>query len=88
MTDFNENLRALNQAKGNLDYATNLLLDDATAEEPVNDAYMLMVQQVKYPKIRQDLELLYKLKFTNFEDNLNAISQASGDVEIARKSLV
>jgi len=44
MTDFNENLRALNQAKGNLDYASNLLLDDATAEEPVNDTYMLMVQ--------------------------------------------
>lgn len=29
MTDFNENLRALNQSKGNLEYASNLLLDGA-----------------------------------------------------------
>jgi hypothetical protein len=88
MTDFNENLRAINQAKGNLDYASNLLLDCAKTEELTVDAYMTMVQKVKYPKMRQDLELLYKLKFTNFEENLNAISLAKGDVEVARKSLV
>jgi hypothetical protein len=37
--------------------------------------------------MRKDLELLYKLKFPNFEENLNALSQVSGDVEGARKIL-
>jgi hypothetical protein len=47
-----------------------------------------MVQNVKNSQTRQDLELLYKLKFTNFEENYNAISQACGDIEVARKILV
>ncbi len=49
---------------------------------------MEQVKKVKYPQMRYDLELLYKLKFTNFDDNLLAITEASGDVEGARKILV
>lgn len=47
-----------------------------------------MVLEVKDSKMRKDLELLYKLKFTHFKENLNAIAQARGDVEGARKILV
>jgi hypothetical protein len=47
-----------------------------------------MVLEVKDSKMRKDLELLYKLKFTHFQENLNAIAQARGDVEGARKILV
>lgn len=40
MTDFNENLRAINKAKGNVEHAFNLLLDGASTEQPIFDAYM------------------------------------------------
>ena len=88
MTDFNENLRAINKAKGNVEHAFNLLLDGASTEQPTVEAYMQMVQEVKDSKMKKDLELLYKLNFTHFQENLNAIAQARGDVEGARKILV
>ena len=44
MTDFNENLRALNQSKGNLEYASNLLLDGVSTEETIDVTYIQMVQ--------------------------------------------
>ena len=49
---------------------------------------MQKVQTVKYAQMKKDLELLYMLKFTNFEENLDAMSEARGDIEAARKILV
>ena len=37
--------------------------------------------------MRKDLELLYKLKFTNFDENISALREASGDLEFAKKIL-
>ena len=43
MTDLKSNIKAIDVAKGNLDYAYNYLLD-GYYEEPVLDPYMQMVQ--------------------------------------------
>ena len=45
MTDLKSNLKAIDVAKGNLEYAYNYL-QDGYYEEPVLDPYMQMVQKV------------------------------------------
>jgi len=37
--------------------------------------------------MRKDLELLYKLEFKNFDENLKAITESSGNVNVAMRIL-
>ena len=49
---------------------------------------MEMLQTVKNPKMRKNLEILYNQNLTNFEENLEALLVARGNIEVARKNLI
>ena len=59
MTDLNSNLRAIDLAKGDLKSAL-YFLQLFKHEEPIDDPFIMMVQNIIYPQIRTDLELFYK----------------------------
>ena len=49
---------------------------------------MEMLQTVKNPQMRKNLEILYNQNLTNFEENLEALLVARGNIEVARKNLI
>jgi hypothetical protein len=46
-----------------------------------------MLHDLKSPQLKRDLQILRNFKFTNFDENLLAITQANGDIEEAKKIL-
>ena len=49
---------------------------------------MTMLFSIESPNQRRDLQILHDLKFTNFKENLQAINQANGDIDEAKKILL